>query len=84
LGDFWLSGSLTIVIVLSALLGGYFIPEDRKLQAMADRDIAASGAGEIVLSEEYQRRSRREGIVGALTGVLIVVAIYLMVTKPGM
>ena len=72
------------MIVLYAILGGYFIPEDRKLQAMVERDIAASGAGEVVLSEEYQRRSRREGIVGALTGLLIIVAIYLMVTKPGL
>jgi uncharacterized membrane protein len=84
IGDFWLSSSLTIVIVLSALLGGYFIPEDRKLQAMAERDIAASGAGEIALSDEYQSRSRREGIAGAITGLLVVAAIYLMVTKPGM
>jgi hypothetical protein len=84
LGEFWLSGALTIVIVIAALQGGYFIPEDRKLQEMAERDIAASGAGEIVLSEEYQRRGRREGIVGGLTGLLIVIAIYLMVTKPGM
>lgn len=87
LGDFWLSSTLTIVIVLSAILGGYFIPEDRRLQAMAERDIAASGgasgAGEIVLSEEYQRRSRNEGIVGAFTGLLLVAAIFLMVTKPG-
>jgi uncharacterized membrane protein len=84
LGDFWLSGTLTIVIVLSAILGGYFIPEDRRLQAMVERDIAAAGAGEIELSAEYLRRSRIEGIVGAVTGLLIVVAIFLMVTKPGL
>ncbi len=84
LGDFWLSGSLTIVIVLGAILGAYFIPEDRRLQAMAERDIAASGGGEIVLSEEYQRRSRNEGIVGAFTGVLLIAAIFLMVAKPGL
>jgi uncharacterized membrane protein len=83
-GDFWLSGSMTIVLILGAILGAYFIPEDRRLQAMAERDIAASGAGEVELSEEYLRRSRREGMIGALTGVLIVVAIYLMVTKPGL
>ena len=84
LGDSWLSGTLTIVIVISALLGGYFIPEDRRLQAMAERDIAAAPpGGEVVMSEEYLRRSRREGIVGAITGLLIIVAIYLMVTKPG-
>jgi uncharacterized membrane protein len=84
LGDSWLSGALTIIIVISAILGGYFIPEDRKLQAMAERDIAASGEGEIVLSDEYLRRSRREGIVGAITGLLLVIAIYLMVVKPGL
>jgi uncharacterized membrane protein len=84
LGDFWLSATLTIVIALGAILGGYFIPEDRKLEAMVERDIAASGEGEVKLSEEYMRRARREGIVGGLTGLLIVVAIYLMVTKPGL
>jgi uncharacterized membrane protein len=83
LGDFWLSGALTIVIVISAILGGYFIPEDRRLQAMVERDIAAAGDGEVVLSGEYQRRARVEGIVGAITGLLIVAAIYLMVTQPG-
>jgi uncharacterized membrane protein len=85
LGDFWLSGALTIVIVIGAILGGYFIPEDRKLQAMAERDIAAAPpGGEITMSDEYLRRSRIEGIVGGLTGLLIVIAIYLMVTKPGL
>jgi uncharacterized membrane protein len=83
-GDFWLSSTMTIVVILSALIGGYFIPEDRRLEAMAERDIAASGTGEVELSEEYRRRSRREGMAGALTGLLIVAAIYLMVTKPGL
>ena len=83
-GDFWLSGSMTIVLILGALIGAYFIPEDRRLEAMAERDIAASGPGDVELSQEYLRRSRREGMVGGLTGLLIVVAIYLMVTKPGL
>ena len=85
LGDTWLSWTLTIVVVIAAILGGYFIPEDRKLQTMAERDIAAAPAGgEITMSDEYLRRSRREGIVGGITGLLIVIAIYLMVTKPGL
>jgi hypothetical protein len=75
---------MTIVLILGALLGAYFIPEDRRLEAMAARDISASGTGEITMSEEYIRRSRREGIVGAVTGLLIVLAIYFMVTKPGL
>jgi uncharacterized membrane protein len=85
MGDFWLSGTLTIVVILAALSGGYFIPEDRRLQAMVERDIAAAPAGgDVALSDEYARRSRIEGIVGGVAGLLIVLAIYFMVTKPGL
>ena len=86
LGDFWISATLTIVIVIGALLGGYFIPADRRLAPMVEGEIAALGDREIQLSdlsEEYQRRGRMEGIVGTITGVLLIVAVYLMVVQPG-
>ena len=83
LGDFWLSGSLAIVIIIGGLLGAYFIPEDRRLAAMVERELGASPGGDVQLSQEYLGRARREGIVGTLTGLLIVAAIFLMVTKPG-
>ena len=78
----WISATFAIVIVIGGLLGGYFIPADRKLGAMVERELAAAGGGEVVLSDEYQRGARREGMVGALTGVLLIVAVFLMVTKP--
>jgi uncharacterized membrane protein len=81
--DFWISATLLILIVLGGLAGAYFIPTDRKLGALARQEIASAGDGEVVLSEEYQRRSRTEGIVGGIAGLLIVAAIFLMVTKPG-
>jgi uncharacterized membrane protein len=87
LGDFWLSGTLTIVIVIGGLLGAYFIPADRKLAPMIEAEIAAAGDRELTLtdlSDEYQRRARMEGVVGTITGILLVVAVYLMVTKPGL
>jgi uncharacterized membrane protein len=84
LGDFWLSGSLTIVIVLALLLAAYFIPEDRRLQAMAERDIEAANGGEVVVSDEYRRRVRIEAAVGTFADLLVLAAIYLMVTKPGL
>ena len=84
LGDFWLSAALLIVLVIGGLLGAYFIPADRKLGPMVEREIAAAGDGEVVLSEEYQRGARTEGVVGTITGILLVVAIYLMVDKPGL
>ncbi len=81
-GEVWISATFAIVIVIGGLLGGYFIPADRKLGAMVERELAAAGDGEVVLSDEYQRGARREGMVGALTGVLLIVAVFLMVTKP--
>jgi uncharacterized membrane protein len=84
LGKFWLSATLTIVVVLGGIIGAYFIPTDKRLGEMVQREIDAAGEGEVVLSEEYQRASRTEGIVGAITGLLLVIAVYLMVTKPGL
>jgi uncharacterized membrane protein len=84
LGDFWLSATILIVLVIGGLLGAYFIPADRRLGPMVEREIAAAGQGEVQLSEEYQRGARTEGIVGSITGLLLVIAIYLMVVKPGL
>jgi hypothetical protein len=86
-GDLWVSGTLTIVIVLALVNFAYFIPTDRKLLPMVERDIAAAGDGEIELSDlsdEYLRKGRVEGIVGAATGILLVLAVFLMTTKPGL
>jgi uncharacterized membrane protein len=82
-GSFWISATFLIAIVLGGMLGGYFLPTDRRLAAMAGREIAAAGDGEVVLSDEYQRRARTEGIVGTVAGVLVLAAVFLMVTKPG-
>ena len=84
LGAFWLSGALTIVLIVGGLLGAYFIPTDRKLGAMVEREITAAGDGEFKPSAEYLAKARTEGIVGTLTGLLLVAAVYLMVTKPGL
>ena len=78
-GSFWISATFVIAIVIGAINGAYFIPTDRRLAVMVEREIEAGGD----LSEDYQRQARREGVMGAVTGVLIVVAIFLMVTKPG-
>jgi uncharacterized membrane protein len=82
-GDFWISATFGIVIVIGGLIGAYFIPTDRRLGPMVERELAAAGRGEVVLSEEYQRAAKMEGIVGAVAGVLLVVAVFLMVIKPG-
>jgi uncharacterized membrane protein len=82
-GDAWISLSFLIVFALGGINGAYFIPTDRRLEAQVSEEIAAAGDGDVTLSDDYQRAARLEGIVGAVTGVLVVIAIYLMVVKPG-
>ena len=77
-GDMWISASFLIVIVLGGLLGAYFIPTDRRLFAQVTKDLAETGEP----SKDYLAEVRREGVMGAITGILIVVALFLMVVKP--
>jgi len=84
--QFWISAAMVIVLVLGGLIGGYFIPSDRKLGPMVEAELKALGDRDVALSDlsnEYQRAGRLQGIVGAFTGVLLVAVVYLMVTKPG-
>src|SRR4051812_41592332 len=83
-GDFWVSGTFAIVIVLGAIMGAVFMPGSKKGLALAQRDIAASGGGEVQVSEEYTKATRLGAIFGPITGLLLVAAVFLMVTKPGL
>jgi uncharacterized membrane protein len=83
LGDAWISATLAIVVVLGAIMGAIFMPTAKKLKALSERDIAASGDGPVTLSDEYNKRARLEAIFGPITGLLLVAAVFLMVTKPG-
>jgi uncharacterized membrane protein len=79
-GKPWISGAFLIIIILGGLQGAYFIPTDRKLEKQAAQELAG-GATE--LSADYQRQARREGALGAVAGVLVVIALFLMATKVG-
>jgi uncharacterized membrane protein len=83
LGDFWVSATFAILIVIGGIVGGYFIPQEKKMKALVELDIAAAGEGEVLLSDDYQRRARMSAAMGTLTGVLLIAAVFLMVTKPG-
>lgn len=86
-GDVWVSATLAIVVVIALLLLAYFIPADRRLLPMIEREIADAGTRELTVSDlspEYQRAGRLEGVVGAITGILLIVAIFMMTTKPGL
>jgi uncharacterized membrane protein len=82
-GDAWISATFAIVIALGALNGAYFVPTDKRLGVLVESEIAAAGDGEVTLSDEYQSAARTEGILGAVAGFLVVLAIFLMIAKPG-
>ena len=76
----WIGLTFLIALILGGMQGGYFVPTDKKLAAMAEKELAA---GATTLSEDYQRQAQREGGIGTVAGILIIVAVFLMVTKPG-
>jgi Predicted integral membrane protein (DUF2269) len=86
-GDVWLSGTITILIVIFLVNIFFFIPTDRKLLPIIQKAIADAGDKELKLSDlppTYQRLGRAEGIVGSIMGILLIAAIFLMTTKPGL
>lgn len=83
-GEIWVSGTLTIVVIIGVMLLAYFIPADRRLLPMIEKQVADAGPGEVKPSEEYLRATRNTGIAGSIVGVLLVIAVFLMVAKPGL
>ena len=77
--DAWISATFLIALILGGLSGAYFIPSDRRLAPLIERDLADGGEP----SQEYLAQAKRQGMFGALAGVLVLVAVFLMVTKPG-
>src|SRR5262245_26085494 len=86
-GNFWLSATIAILIVIFLANILFFIPTDRKLLPIIEQAIADAGDRELALGDlppEYQRWGRAEGIVGSVVGILLVAAIFFMTTKPGL
>lgn len=81
-GEVWVTVPLAILIVLLGLGGAFFTPHERRAAELAERDIATSGAGEVVFSHEYQAAQKRVAGVGVLADVLILVALFFMIAKP--
>ena len=71
-----------IIIVLIPLGPLYFGRTEAKLADLAERDIAASGGGEIALSKEFDSLLKQLTVVNRLANVAILVALFFMVVKP--
>ncbi len=76
----WVSVGLVVIATLLGLAGAVFIPRERRAAEIAERDLAT---GDGTLSTEYDALARRLANLWALAGLLVLVAVFVMVTKPG-
>jgi uncharacterized membrane protein len=81
-GDAFVGFGILAAIALLGLVHGFFQPAERRLAALAERDAAAAGGGEVKLSDEYMAISKRTGQVGTLAGLIVIVTVYFMTAKP--
>ena len=80
--EFFVQWGVGAAIVIGALVGSVMIPTAKRAERIAHRDIAAAGADDLVMSEEYQALARRLTTVGSLLSALVLITILFMVTKP--
>jgi uncharacterized membrane protein len=81
--DFFISAGLLIVIAILGLGGAFFAPRERKLLELAERDIEAAGGGDVALSADYQRLFDQVERMTWIVAGLVLIAVFLMVTKLG-
>jgi uncharacterized membrane protein len=86
-GSFYVQWGLGAVIVIGAGVGSYMIPREGKLAEVAERDLAAVGAGASAASppwsEEFRALQKQVAIGGAILDLIVVVTIFLMATHAG-
>jgi Predicted integral membrane protein (DUF2269) len=80
--DFFVVAGLVAVIILLALVHLYLVPNEIRAREIAERDIEAAGSGEVKFSDEFDRRMRGSAIADPIAGLIIIVTIYFMATKP--
>ena len=59
------------------------LPGERRMLELAERDIASAGSGEVLFGAEYEAVARRLAVCGGIASLLVLVALFLMATKPG-
>jgi hypothetical protein len=81
-GDFFVIAGLVAIVVLLGMVHGFFVPNEVRAREVAERDIEASGPGEVNFSDEFERRMRNSAIGGPIAGLIVILTIYFMTTKP--
>jgi uncharacterized membrane protein len=78
----WIGIGLLIIVVILATGGAYFGPREKRLSELAERDVAASPEGRVTFSPEYEQLFRQVRTVMLVANAAVLLAIFMMVTKP--
>jgi uncharacterized membrane protein len=82
-GDGFVGGGIAIIVILLGLGGAFFSRKEDQLIALSERDLAAGLGADGKLSDEYESVTQQVARVGMLSSALVLVAVFLMVVKPG-
>lgn len=80
--EFFIGWGIVAVLVLLGLVHGFFLPNERRAQEAAERDIAASPTGDVEFGDDFNRASARLARMAPVAGLIVVLTIYVMVAKP--
>ncbi|MEA2478880.1 MAG: hypothetical protein QOJ07_802 [Thermoleophilaceae bacterium] len=81
-GETWVTIPLAILAAI-AVFGAYIVKATGELSELARVDVeAAPAGGAVAFGADYQRTYRRYMAVEIFLGVLVLVAVFVMVTKP--
>ena len=62
------------------------MPTEKKLSAIATKELAArgggGGGGPMTFSAEYEKAYRKLNLVGVISNVLVLIALFLMIVQP--
>jgi hypothetical protein len=81
-GDVFVSLGIIAILVLLGLTHGFFLPRERRIAELAERDIAASGGGEVKLSDELRALVKGTAMVGNFVALIVIVTLFFMTVKP--
>ncbi len=76
---FFVQWGLGVAVVIGAIEGMFLSPNEKRLIAVAERDVVAAGEGTVAFSAEHDALVRRIGAVGALMDLLVILTILFMV-----
>jgi hypothetical protein len=79
MGSFFVSWGFVAIIFLLGITHGFFIPRTKKAVELAERDLAAPEGG---TSAEFGALSAQLARVGIFTGIIVILTVYVMTTKP--